>query len=100
MKLIWDLSSVQGKTRLSKWYTPYEDAEKRKLSNEIHKIVNSRESKFTNFVEFRTHKIVYRRYAGLFFLYAILDEVFLAGELMEPSKQVVLQRMEFLDNLP
>ncbi|EFA76661.1 adaptor-related protein complex 2 [Heterostelium album PN500] len=132
----------QGKTRLSKWYTPYDDVEKRKLSNEIHKIVNSRETKFTNFVEFRTHRIIYRRYAGLFFcmcvdptdnelfcleaihlfvevldayfgnvceldlvfnfykVYAILDEVFLAGELMEPSKHIILQRMDFLDNLP
>ncbi|KYQ91598.1 adaptor-related protein complex 2 [Tieghemostelium lacteum] len=135
------IQNRQGKTRLSKWYTPYEDIEKRKLSSEIHKLVNSRESKFTNFVEFRTHKVVYRRYAGLFFsvcvdptdnelfcleaihlfveildayfgnvceldlvfnfykVYAIIDEVFLAGELMEPSKQVALQRMEFLDNL-
>lgn len=41
----------QGKTRLSKWYTPYEDEEKRKLSNEVHRLVNGRESKFTNFVE-------------------------------------------------
>ncbi|EAL62572.2 hypothetical protein ACTFIW_008245 [Dictyostelium discoideum] len=136
------IQNRQGKTRLSKWYTPYEDVEKRKLSHEIHKIVNSRETKFTNFVEFRTHRIVYRRYAGLFFsvcvdptdnelfcleaihlfvevldayfgnvceldlvfnfykVYAIIDEVFLAGELMEPSKHVILQRMEFLDNLP
>jgi hypothetical protein len=41
----------QGKTRLSKWWVPYDDEEKRKLSNEIHRLVNSRESKFTNFVE-------------------------------------------------
>lgn len=41
----------QGKTRLSKWYSPFDDAEKRKLQEEIHRIVNSREAKFTNFVE-------------------------------------------------
>lgn len=41
----------QGKTRLSKWYTPFEDVEKRKLEEEIHRLVNSREAKFTNFVE-------------------------------------------------
>jgi len=131
----------QGKTRLSKWYTPYDDAEKRKLSEEIHRLVNSRETKFTNFVEFRTYKIVYRRYAGLFFcmcvdptdnelacleavhlfvevldvyfgnvceldlvfnfykVYTILDEVFLAGEVMETSKPVILGRMEQMDLL-
>ncbi|KIV95008.1 hypothetical protein PV10_02716 [Exophiala mesophila] len=86
-------------------------------------------------------KIVYRRYAGLFFcvcvdandnelayleaihffvevldqffgnvceldlvfnfykVYAILDEVFLAGEIEETSKQVVLTRLEHLDKL-
>jgi len=131
----------QGKTRLSKWYSPYDDAEKRKLSEEIHRLVNSRETKFTNFVEFRTYKIVYRRYAGLFFcmcvdptdnelacleavhlfvevldvyfgnvceldlvfnfykVYTILDEVFLAGEVMETSKPVILGRMEQMDLL-
>jgi hypothetical protein len=34
---------------------------------ECHKVVTQREAKFTNFVEWRTHKLVYRRYAGLFF---------------------------------
>ncbi|PWW74559.1 Adaptor protein complex sigma subunit, partial [Tuber magnatum] len=95
----------------------------------------------SNFVEFRNNKIVYRRYAGLFFcvcvdandnelayleaihffvevldaffgnvceldlvfnfykVYAILDEVFLAGEIEETSKQVVLTRLEHLDKL-
>ncbi|KAH0883871.1 hypothetical protein HID58_059967 [Brassica napus] len=31
------------------------------------RLVVNRDSKFTNFVEFRTHKVIYRRYAGLFF---------------------------------
>ncbi len=45
------MPNAQGKTRLSKWYTPYDDEEKRKLSHEVHRLVNGRESKFTNFVE-------------------------------------------------
>ncbi|PRP88593.1 adaptor-related protein complex 2, sigma 1 subunit [Planoprotostelium fungivorum] len=119
----------QGKTRFAKWYTAYDDVEKRKLTDEIHRLVNSRETKFTNFVEFRTFKIVYRRYAGLFFIfcvdandnalsyleaihlfveildsyfgnvceldivfnfykiYTIVDEVFLAGEIMETREK-------------
>lgn len=32
-------------------------------------------------------------------VYAILDEVFLAGEIEETSKQVVLSRLEYLDKL-
>uniref|UniRef100_A0A8H7NNL6 AP-2 complex subunit sigma n=1 Tax=Bionectria ochroleuca TaxID=29856 RepID=A0A8H7NNL6_BIOOC len=118
------IQNRQGKTRLAKWYAPYSDDQKIKLKG-----------------EFRNNKIVYRRYAGLFFcacvdtndnelayleaihffvevldaffgnvceldlvfnfykVYAILDEVFLAGEIEETSKQVVLTRLEHLDKL-
>ncbi|CAI7906171.1 unnamed protein product, partial [Closterium sp. NIES-53] len=34
---------------------------------QVHRLVVHREPKFTNFVEFRTYKVIYRRYAGLFF---------------------------------
>lgn len=62
----------QGKTRLSKWYIPIEEDEKSKLKAEIHKLVASREGKaLANFVEYRNHKIVYRRYAGLYFCFCV-----------------------------
>jgi AP-2 complex subunit sigma-1 len=134
-----------------------------KLKGEVHRLIAPRDQKYqSNFVEFRSApssststshsqplvrqnlsstKIVYRRYAGLFFcvcvdandnelayleaihffvevldqffgnvceldlvfnfykVYAILDEVFLAGEIEETSKQVVLTRLEHLDKL-
>ncbi|KAL8168047.1 hypothetical protein V2J09_009546, partial [Rumex salicifolius] len=57
----------QGKTRLAKYYVPLEDSEKHKVEYEIHRLVVNRDPKFTNFVEFRNHKVIYRRYAGLFF---------------------------------
>lgn len=59
----------RGKTRLAKWYNPYTDDEKIKLKGEIHRLVAPRDQKHqSNFVEFRgSSKIVYRRYAGLFF---------------------------------
>ncbi|KAL2653374.1 hypothetical protein R1flu_021502 [Riccia fluitans] len=61
------LQNRQGKTRLAKYYVPLEDSEKHKLEYEVHRLVVNRDPKFTNFVEFRTHKVIYRRYAGLFF---------------------------------
>lgn len=156
------IQNRQGKTRLAKWYAPYTDEEKVKLKGEVHRLIAPRDQKYqSNFVEFRSApsgnsshgsrdlvrqnlsstKIVYRRYAGLFFcvcvdandnelayleaihffvevldqffgnvceldlvfnfykVYAILDEVFLAGEIEETSKQVVLTRLEHLDKL-
>lgn len=127
----------QGKTRLSKFYAPYDDVEKLRLRGEVHRLIAPRDQKYqSNFVEYRNHKLVYRRYAGLFFcvcvdandnelayleaihlfvevldaffgnvceldlvfnfykVYAILDEVFLAGEIQETSKSVVLSRLD------
>lgn len=130
----------QGKTRLAKWYAPYSDTEKLALKGEVHRLIAPRDQKHqSNFVEFRlTSRIVYRRYAGLFFcacvdandnelayleaihffvevldtffgnvceldlvfgfykVYAILDEVFLAGEIQETSRPVVLERLQHL----
>ncbi|KXN85066.1 AP-2 complex subunit sigma [Leucoagaricus sp. SymC.cos] len=136
------LKNRQGKTRLSKWYVPYDDDEKVRLRGEVHRLVAPRDQKYqSNFVEFRNYKVVYRRYAGLFFcvcvdandnelayleaihlfvevldsffdnvceldlvfnfykVYAILDEIFLAGEIEETSKDVVLSRLDELEKL-
>ncbi|SCV74834.1 BQ2448_7863 [Microbotryum intermedium] len=132
----------QGKTRLSKWYVPLDDQEKQSMRGEIHRLIAPRDQKYqSNFAEFRNHKIVYRRYAGLFFtfcvdandnelvwleaihlfvevldaffgnvceldlvfhfykVYAILDEIFLAGEVEETSKAVILDRLDYLEKL-
>ena len=45
-----------------------QDEEKVKLKGEVHRLIAPRDQKHqSNFVEFRSLKIVYRRYAGLFF---------------------------------
>lgn len=66
------MQNRQGKTRLSKWYVPApDDQEKFRLEHEIHRLVISRDAKHTNFIEFRSYKLIYRRYAGLFFILGV-----------------------------
>lgn len=181
------IQNRQGKSRLSKFYVPYDEEEQVRIKGEVHRLIAPRDQKYqSNFVEvsrggemgtmgcwqregaggsererercrahhplpsrcawplpplhsgtqYRNYKIVYRRYAGLFFcvcvdandnelayleaihffvevldsffgnvceldlvfnfykVYAILDEIFLAGEIEETSKSVVLKRLE------
>ncbi|KAJ0394959.1 hypothetical protein P43SY_000857 [Pythium insidiosum] len=66
------LQNRQGKTRLSKWYVPPPDDQgKTRLEGEIHRLVVGRDAKHTNFIEFRSYKLIYRRYAGLFFILGV-----------------------------
>lgn len=66
------LQNKQGKTRLSKWYsTPPDDAERVKLEADVHGIVTLRGKGFTNFIEYKNFKLIYRRYAGLHFCFGV-----------------------------
>jgi AP-2 complex subunit sigma-1 len=56
---------------LSKWYVPFNAAEKNKIESEIHRAVVARDPRFTNFLEYRNYKIIYRRYAGLYFSFCV-----------------------------
>ena len=135
------LQNRQGKTRLAKWYTPYPTDEKRDIEVEIHRMVTTRDQKFTNFIEWSNYKIVYRRYAGLFFslcidtndnelaylesihlfvelldsffgnvceldlvfnfhkVLTLVDEFYLAGEIQETAKPVILMRIDEYERL-
>ncbi|RZC66650.1 hypothetical protein C5167_010345 [Papaver somniferum] len=64
------LQNRQGKTRLAKYYVPLEESEKHKVEYETsHGIIYKRllSLKLPRFLQFRTNKVIYRRYAGLFF---------------------------------
>ncbi|CAI0377112.1 unnamed protein product, partial [Linum tenue] len=65
------LISRQGKVRLTKWYSPYSQKERSKVIRELSGIVLNRGPKLCNFVEWRGHRVVYRRYAGLYFCMCI-----------------------------
>jgi AP-2 complex subunit sigma-1 len=62
------LQNRMGKTRLAKFYTATDYAERERQKTDVHKLINNRESRYSNFVEYKDKtKLVYRRYAGLFF---------------------------------
>lgn len=74
------LQNRQGKTRLSKWYVPPPipqngsgtgETEKLRIESEVHRLVTARDKKYTNFIEYNNYKLIYRRYAGLFFTIAV-----------------------------
>eukprot|EP00474_Spongospora_subterranea_P009743 CRZ10201.1 hypothetical protein [Spongospora subterranea] len=65
------LISRQGKTRLTKWYNTYSAKEKAQFIREVSTMVIGRPIKATNVVEWRDEKIVYKRYASLYFVCSI-----------------------------
>ena len=68
-------------TKFSSWYRRYVppqsrgastvEAEKARIEAEVHRFVTARDKKYTNFIEYNNYKLIYRRYAGLFFTIAV-----------------------------
>ncbi|KAF9328279.1 AP-1 adaptor complex sigma subunit Aps1 [Linnemannia elongata] len=65
------LVSRQGKTRLAKWFTTMSPKEKTKIIKDVTQLVLSRRTKMCNFLEYKDTKVIYRRYASLFFITGI-----------------------------
>lgn len=135
------LLSRQGKVRLSKWFETYSMKDKGKIIRDVTTLVLSRKNKMSNFLEYKDSKIVYRRYASLYFIagieaednellaleiihryveqmdryfgnvceldiifnfqraYYILDEIIVAGEIIESSRQEPIRRTTQQDAL-
>ncbi|PPQ94015.1 hypothetical protein CVT25_009863 [Psilocybe cyanescens] len=112
------LVSRQGKVRLAKWFTTMAPKVKAKIVKDVTQLVLARRTRMCNFLEYKDSKVVYRRYASLFFVCGIgssdnelvtleiihryvevldryfgniLDELIIAGELQESSKKSVLR---------
>merc|ERR1711976_388375 len=68
------LINRQGKTRLTKWYThSFTTSERQRFLKEVNNIVLTRNSKLCNFLEWNDFKIVYKKYASLYFI-SIVDK--------------------------
>ncbi|KAI0771595.1 Adaptor protein complex sigma subunit [Trametes elegans] len=62
------LVSRQGKVRLAKWYTTMSQKAKAKIVKDATQLVLARRTRMCNFLEYKDTKVVYRRYASLFFV--------------------------------
>jgi len=65
------LMNRQGKVRLAKWYTTTAAKEKARIVKEVTQQILPRAPKLCNFVDWEDVKIVYRRYASLYFIVAV-----------------------------
>ncbi|KAL0238906.1 hypothetical protein PCE1_004597 [Barthelona sp. PCE] len=134
------LQNKQGKTRFSKFFTSCSEQEQRQTEEEVLNLVLPRKDKQTNFLEYKSYRLIYRRYQALYFIlcvdlednelmylefihflvecldavfeevseldlvygfhrvYAVIDELILAGEIQETSPEVVLDRMREMHN--
>lgn len=86
------LFSRQGKLRLQKWYSAYPDKSKKKITRELIATILSRKQKMSSFLEWKESKIVYKRYASLYFCCSIEQE---DNELL--TLEVIHRYVELLD---
>jgi len=86
------LVSRQGKVRLAKWFITLSQKEKTKIVKDVTQLVLSRRAKMCNFLEYKDTKVVYRRYASLFFITGIESE---DNELI--TLEIVHRYVEVLD---
>ncbi|ELU45369.1 clathrin adaptor complex small chain domain-containing protein [Rhizoctonia solani AG-1 IA] len=60
-----------GKVRLAKWYSTMSPKVKTKIVKDVTQLVLARRTRMCNFLEYKDTKVVYRRYASLFFVCGI-----------------------------
>lgn len=65
------LQNKQGRTRLSKWFFNINDEDKMKIEKEIFRTIILRDIKQTNIIEYRNYKVIYKKYASLYFIFGV-----------------------------
>ncbi|ORX88363.1 AP-1 complex subunit-like protein [Basidiobolus meristosporus CBS 931.73] len=86
------LVSRQGKVRLTKWFVTLSQKEKAKIVKDVSQMVLARKAKMCNFLEYKDTKVVYRRYASLFFVAGINQD---DNELI--TLEIIHRYVEILD---
>ncbi|KAI0032041.1 AP complex, mu/sigma subunit [Vararia minispora EC-137] len=86
------LVSRQGKVRLAKWFTTMPPKAKAKIVKDVTQLVLARRTRMCNFLEYKDTKVVYRRYASLFFVCGIG-----AGDNELITLEIVHRYVEVLD---
>jgi len=86
------LFSRQGKLRLQKWYIAHPDKTKKKITRELITTILARKPKMCSFLEWKDLKVVYKRYASLYFCCCIEPE---DNELL--TLEVIHRYVELLD---
>ncbi|KAF2077579.1 hypothetical protein CYY_001120 [Polysphondylium violaceum] len=65
------LANIQGKTRLSQYYEHVAFEDRSTLESEIIRKCLMRNENQCSFLEFKDYKVIYRRYASLFFIVGV-----------------------------
>ncbi|KAL5530568.1 VAS2 [Sanghuangporus sanghuang] len=86
------LVSRQGKVRLAKWFTTLPPKTKAKIVKDVTQLVLARRTRMCNFLEYKDSKVVYRRYASLFFITGIS-----AGDNELITLEIIHRYVEVLD---
>jgi len=63
-----------GKVRLNRWFIPVSNRDKKKITSDAISTVISRKKGMCNIVEYKEYKLVYKRYASLYFLAAVDED--------------------------
>ena len=88
----------QGQTRLAKYFNSFSVRERVTLEGELIRKCLSRTENQCSFLEHRQYKVIYRRYASLYFIVGIdNDEDIVSGKCVTVQNELAF--LEFIHNL-
>jgi hypothetical protein len=95
---VFDSRNKQGQTRFSSYYEWISMDERTALESEIIRKCLSRSEHQCSFLEYRGYKVIYRRYASLFFIVGTKPDLGEAGETQEGAENTEneLGMLEFI----